>query len=109
MSLDIGVELCREEIPLDHVAFEFGHVDAIGGKSAERLVKGRRDVLHAEDKCGDDLALAARRPFLLARKNDEPRRIVRLVFDVFGQDVETVDFRREPRGDSGTAFVAGFA
>src|SRR5262249_9382044 len=48
MSLDVGVELGREEIALDHVAFKLGHVDPVGGKAAERLVERGRDVAHLE-------------------------------------------------------------
>src|SRR6185369_11245261 len=66
MTLDVGIELGGEEIALDHVAFELGHVDAVGGEAAHRLVKRRRHVLDPEHEGGDDLALVARRPFLLA-------------------------------------------
>src|SRR6478609_4570490 len=34
VALDIGVELGGEEIALDHVALELGHVDAVGGETA---------------------------------------------------------------------------
>src|ERR1700675_421245 len=39
MALDVGVELRGEEIALDHVALELGHVDAVGGETAEPLVE----------------------------------------------------------------------
>src|SRR6185312_16315271 len=39
MAVDIRIELCGEEVAVDHVAFELGHVDAVGGKAAERLVE----------------------------------------------------------------------
>src|SRR5262245_3586495 len=64
MALDVGVELCGEEIALDHVAFELGHVDAVGGEPAERLVERGWHVLHPEHESRDDFALAVRRPFL---------------------------------------------
>src|SRR5947209_18690943 len=38
MAFDVGIELRGEEIALDHVALELGHVDAVGGEAAERLV-----------------------------------------------------------------------
>src|SRR5215470_16478746 len=44
MALDVGIELRREEIAFDHVAFELGHVDAIGGEATEHLVERRRHV-----------------------------------------------------------------
>src|ERR1700686_1335319 len=53
MRLDIGVELGRGEAPLDHVAFELGHVDGVGGEPAERLVERGRHVANVEDKGGD--------------------------------------------------------
>src|SRR4051794_9025409 len=34
MTFDVGIELRGEEIALDHVAFELGHVDAVGGETA---------------------------------------------------------------------------
>src|ERR1700751_2801817 len=53
MALDIGVELRRGEVPADHVALELGHVDAVGGEAAERLVERGRHVAHVEDEGGD--------------------------------------------------------
>src|SRR6266705_169163 len=38
MAFDVGIELRGEEIALDHVALELGHVDAVGGEAAERVV-----------------------------------------------------------------------
>src|SRR5271154_757780 len=52
MSLDIGVELRRRKRAADHIAFEFGHVDAIGRKPAHRLVERRRHVAHPKQKGG---------------------------------------------------------
>ena len=42
MAVDVGIELRGEEIAVDHVAFELGHVDAVGGKTAHRLVERGR-------------------------------------------------------------------
>src|SRR6516164_9611665 len=39
MRLDIGVELRRRKGTADHVAFELGHIDAIGRKPAQGLVE----------------------------------------------------------------------
>ena len=75
-------------------------------KPPMRLVERGRHVLHPEHEGGDDLALAARRPLLLARQHDEARGVVRLVLDVLGQDVEAVDFAGEPRRDGGAGLVA---
>src|SRR6188508_1312035 len=71
MAFDVGIELRGEEIALDHVALELGHVDAVGGKAAHGLVERGRHVLHPEHEGRDHLALAARRPLLFARQHDE--------------------------------------
>src|SRR6266478_228958 len=34
MAVDVGIELGREEIAVDHVALELRHVDAVGGETA---------------------------------------------------------------------------
>ena len=48
VALDVGEELRRGELALDHVGLELGHVDAVGGEAAEPLVERRRQVLHPE-------------------------------------------------------------
>ena len=48
MPVDVGEKLGRGEFALDHVAFEFRHVDAVGRETAERLVEGGRHVLDPE-------------------------------------------------------------
>src|SRR5258708_15069945 len=48
VALDVGVELGREEIALDHVALELGHVDSVGGEAPERLVERGRDIADLE-------------------------------------------------------------
>src|SRR5258705_4534928 len=53
MAVDVGIKLRGEEVAVDHVAFELGHVDAVGGKAAHRLVERRGQVAHPENKCGD--------------------------------------------------------
>src|SRR5205814_8187355 len=60
MAFHVGVELGGEEIALDHVAFELGHVDAVGRKTAERLVERGRDVAHTEQKRRDARSAARR-------------------------------------------------
>ena len=44
-------------------------------------------------------------PFLVARQHHEARGVVGLVLDIFGQDIEAVDFRGKARGDRGDALV----
>src|SRR5881397_3755893 len=48
MAFDVGVELRGEEIAFDHVALELGHVETVGGKTAERLVERGRNVAYPE-------------------------------------------------------------
>src|SRR5713226_6294541 len=50
MAFDVGIELRGEEIALDHIALELGHVDAVGGETAERLVERGRHVAHPEQE-----------------------------------------------------------
>ena len=42
VAVDLGEELGRGELAADHVALQLGHVDAVGGEAAERLVEGGR-------------------------------------------------------------------
>src|SRR3984885_2083368 len=53
MAVDIGIELRGKEIAVDHVAFQLGHVDAVGGKTAHRLVERGGQVAHPEYKSGN--------------------------------------------------------
>src|SRR5690242_3402486 len=71
MALDVGIELRGEEVALDHVAFELGHVDPVGGEAAKGLVKRGRDVADLEDEGGEHQPVAALGPPALAREYDE--------------------------------------
>src|SRR6516164_8668890 len=71
MALDIDVKLRRREAAIDHIAFQLGHVNAVGGEPAEGLVQRRRNVAHLKDKSSDDALFPAARPFWLARQYDE--------------------------------------
>ena len=53
MAINIRVELCCGEGAINHVAFEFGHVDAIGGKAAHGLIERSRNIADLKDKTGD--------------------------------------------------------
>ena len=48
VAVDVGVELRGREVPVEHVALELGHVDAVRREAAEGLVERRRHVAHAE-------------------------------------------------------------
>src|SRR5580693_1157163 len=53
VPVDIGEELGRGELPAFHVALELGHVDAVGGEAAKRLVECGGNVAHAKDEGRD--------------------------------------------------------
>src|SRR5579875_555308 len=108
MTFDVGIELRRKEIATEHVAFELGHIDAVGRETAERLVEGGWHVAHAEYESRDDLAVVGLRPSLLAREHDEARRRMGMILDVFLQNLKAVDFRRQPRGDRRARDVPAF-
>src|SRR3954464_11071768 len=50
VALDIRVELGGEESAINHVALELGHVDAVGGETAKRLVNRRLYVTHPKQE-----------------------------------------------------------
>ena len=106
MALDIGIELGGRERAFQHVAFELGHVHAVGGEAAQRLVERRRNVAHLEHEGGEHRAVAARRPLVRPRQHHEARGRMGFVLDVLGDDVEAVDLRRQPRGDRRATAVA---
>ncbi len=56
VAFDVGVELGGGEGAVELVALQLGHVDAVGGEAAHRLVERGRHVAHAEDEGGDDRA-----------------------------------------------------
>jgi hypothetical protein len=100
MALDVGIELGGEKLPADLIAFQLGHVDAVGGKPAHRLVECSRDVADPEhegrnhDLVGD----RARRNIGLARQHHETRDIGLAVLDILSQDIEPVEIRGQPLG-----------
>ena len=47
---------------VDHVALQLGHVDAVGGEAAERLVERGRQVADVEDERRDDRPVVAAAP-----------------------------------------------
>ena len=107
VALDIGIELGGEELAVELVGLELGHIDAVGGEAAHRLVERGGNVAHAEDKGGDDLALAARGALLRLRQDDEARGVVGGVLDVLRQNIEAVDAGGDGRGERGLAEIAG--
>ena len=99
MALDIGVELGRGERAADHVAFELGHVDAVGGEAAQRLVERRRHVAHRNTKVVTVGPLRARRAFG-SRDMTRKRVVLCSASSMFcASDYEAVDLAGQLRGD----------
>src|SRR6516164_11189233 len=109
MALDIDVKLRRREAAIDHIAFQLGHIDAVGGEPAKGLVQRRRNVAHLKDKSSDDALFPAARPFWLARQYDEAGGIVFGVGDVLLENAKAIDFRRQPGRQRRAGDVAGFS
>ena len=93
VALDVGVELGGRKLAVDHVALELGHVHAVGGEAAHRLVERRRQVADAEDEAGQHVA--TRRRDGLRRHGEEAGGVVRLVLDVARQHLQPVDVGRQ--------------
>ncbi|ENN84443.1 hypothetical protein RHSP_22368 [Rhizobium freirei PRF 81] len=110
MALDVGIELRRDKTAAELIAFQLRHVDAVGGKAAERLVECGWNVAHVEDEGGDDLLLwrAALRPVLVTRQHDEARHVVFGILDILGNDFQAVEVGRQPWRQRCHAAVAGF-
>src|SRR5512145_3417817 len=106
MAFDVAIESCRLEVSADQVALELGHVDAVGGEAAERLVQRGRNALDAKDERGQYLPLAPVGVEWPGRKHDEPRGVVLGVFDVLAQRLETVDLAGQRRSDRRARHVA---
>src|SRR5215831_10604345 len=106
MALDVGVELCRRETAAQHVALELGHVDAVGGEAAERLVKRRRHVPYPKHEGRDDQAAVGDRYARALGHDEEARGVVARVLDVFLERDEPVNLARELGGDRSLAAVA---
>jgi hypothetical protein len=94
VALDIGVELGGGEAAADHVAFQLGHVHAIGREASQSLVQSRRNVSDTEDEGGDHI-LGTAGQVGLARHHQKARGVVGLIFDMAGEHVQTVDFGRK--------------
>src|SRR5882672_354976 len=69
MAIDVGIELRGGEFAVDHVAFQFRHVDAVGSETAERLVERGGQVAHPENKSGDQWPRTLFGPVRLARQH----------------------------------------
>ena len=92
MALDLSVKLRCGESAVDLIAFELGHVDAIGRKSAHRLVEGGRNVAHLKHECRHGGALVRFKIQRLARHEDKACRVVGGVLNVARKNFQPIDF-----------------
>jgi hypothetical protein len=109
MGLDVGQKLRGGELAFDHIAFELGHINAIGGEAAERLIERRRHIAHPENKACHDGAGGGIRPLWAFRKHHKTGRVMQLVFDVGRQYFEAVDFGGETRCNRRAARIGPFS
>src|SRR5438067_8673237 len=93
MTLAISIKLRGGKAAIDHVAFQLGHVDAVGGEAAERLIQRRRNVAHLKYESADDALFLAPGPFRFARQHNKARGVVLGVGDVLFEDAQPIDFR----------------
>ena len=115
VALDVGVELGRGKAAVHHVAFELGHVDAVGGETAHRLVKRGRDVADLEDEGGHHPGTAAPRQVGFARHHEETGGVVRPVLDMADKDAaieilnEVIDSGNEEQRDEAKKLLESIA
>src|SRR4029077_9363189 len=82
VTLDISIKLRGGKAAIDHLAFQLGHVDAVGGEAAERLIQRRWNVAHLEYESGDDALFLAPCPLRFVRQDNKARGVVLGVGDI---------------------------
>ena len=82
VAFDVAQELGGGELAVDHVAFQLGHVDAVGREAAQRLVQRGGDVADAEDEGGHQVRRGRVDLGRLRRHDVEAGGVVGGVFDV---------------------------
>ena len=106
MAFDIHIELRVMVRARADIAFQLGQVDAVCGKSAERLVKGCRHAAYGEDHGGDHRLAIHWRGNIGARHDEEPRRVVFGVLCRWDQYIKVIDLACQCRGDGTNTLVA---
>ena len=108
MAINICQKLRSGKFPFHHIAFQLGHIDAIGGKSTQRFIQSCGDVAHTKHKSRDKRIMTTIRPVCRFRQNDKAGRIMGLVLDIFGQYIKTIDFCCQGRCQRAFCFVQPF-
>ena len=89
------------------IAFELGHVDAVGGEPAKRLVERRGHVLHLEhERRHRDITDQRLRIETQLREHHEPRGVVGGILDVGRDNIEPVEFGGERGRDRAGLAIA---
>jgi len=108
MPFDVGVELGREERATELITLELGHVDAVRGEAAHRLVERGRHVSYPEHEGRDHRPGVHGEVPGLARQHEEARRVVVLVLDVLEEDLQAVELRGQPGRERRNGRVGDF-
>ena len=106
MAFDIHIELRVMVRARANVAFQLGQVDPVGGKTAKRLVQGRRHTAHGEDHGGNHLLAIHRRGYVGARHDQKACGVVFGVLCRRDQHIKVIDLAGQCRGDGTNALVA---
>ena len=106
MALDVGKELGGVEARADQIAFQLGHVDAVGGETAQRLEKGGGHVAHAEDEGGDQQPRLRVRHDGIGGHDQEARGVVFGILDIGLERDQPVQFPGQFGSDGGLGLVA---
>ena len=108
MPIDVAQELGGGELAAHHVTFELGHVYAVGREPPERLVQSGGHVPHPEHEGRHHVRVGGGGLVGARRHDQEPRGVVRCVFDIGAQDLKPVDLGRQRGGDRRVRLASPF-
>ena len=91
------------------IAFELGHVDAIGRKTAQCFVKRRRNIAHFKNEAGHYRTVIGARIHRLASHFQKARGVVVRVLDVSLEDHQPIKLGSKRRGDNAFIHMAGLS
>ena len=94
VAFDVCIELGGGEGTADHIAFQLGHVDAVGREAAHRLVQRCGNVADFEDECRHH-PWAASRHVDVGSHQQKTGGVMVQILDPVRQYVQSVNFRRD--------------